>query len=70
MDNNQSTAGANACRARAVGGTNLVECLAEALYCHWHIPFGGRKFCGHPCNILIAEGVPQEDWPDDAPKVG
>ena len=69
MDNNQLTAGANACRARAVGSTNLVECQAEALHCHWYIPFGDGKFCGHPRNNLIAEGVPPEEWPEGTPMV-
>ena len=69
MSDNQPTASATACCARAVENTNLVECMVKALHCHWYIPFGDGKFCGHPCNNLIAKGIPPEDWPADAPRV-
>jgi len=38
----------NACRARLLGGTDLVECMMEAIGCQWAVPFGQGKFCKHP----------------------
>ena len=70
MSDNQQIAGANACRARVVENMGLVECMAEALHCSWFIPHGERKYCGHPCNNLIADGIPHKNWPAGAPKVG
>lgn len=36
------------CRARLLGGTDLVECMMEAIGCQWAVPFGQGKFCKHP----------------------
>lgn len=36
------------CRARLLGGTDLVECMMEVIGCQWAVPFGGGKFCKHP----------------------
>jgi len=61
---NQTT-GATVCRARRLGASNLVECQTEIPSCHWHIPFGEGRLCGHISNQIIAMGVLPNGWLTD-----
>jgi hypothetical protein len=67
MRNNQPEKNADACRARALGKSNLVECLKEEACCHWHIPFGNGRLCGHPSNQQIVKGVMPMSWSPTMP---
>ena len=54
--------GASECRARALGLSNHVECLAAMHSCHWRLPFGEGAFCTHPLNLKIAKGLLPTGW--------
>ena len=45
------------CHARALGQSNLVECLTEIKSCCWRNSIGRGTFCTHSLNSLIANAA-------------
>jgi hypothetical protein len=63
------TIDAATCRAKRLGTSNLVECQAAMPSCHWHVPFGEGRLCGHISNQVIAMGVLPMGWSQNAPEI-
>lgn len=48
------------CRAKAIGGTGLVDCLCEGTICQYAMPFGYTHLCNHPDKHTIADASKAE----------
>ena len=45
------------CHAKALGQSNLVECLTETHACCWRKSIGRGEFCTHSLNAMIAHAA-------------
>ncbi|MCA0445062.1 MAG: hypothetical protein LCH54_02410 [Bacteroidetes bacterium] len=54
-EKNSSTEENVNCRAKAIGGTGLVDCLCEGTICQYAMPFGYSHLCNHPEKHTIAD---------------
>jgi len=56
-----------ACRAKAVSGSDLVDCLSEQMFrCEYRLSFGRSYFCNHPLRMEIIARTEAEKRPKKA----